>query len=76
MGNYKGWLNGYTKKRPTPPVEINDSEIKLVVNFKPLKCPNCNSRRVHCYGASARPILYYECQDCGTKFKVFEVDND
>lgn len=67
--NKKGWLNGYVDP-VKPKDEVPDSKERVLVHI-PLECPECESRKVRCYGAD-KPILYYKCVDCKHKFKVIE----
>ena len=60
-------------QRPVAPAS-QKSKGSEIVEYHPLKCRKCKSRRVHCYGAD-RPILYYKCLDCEHKFKVVEKDD-
>lgn len=70
--NKKGWLDGYVKSS-NKPKEEEASKSSVVVHVL-LKCPICRSRKVRCYGAD-KPILYYKCVDCESKFKVIEKDD-
>ena len=80
MGSWikrEGWLKGYVSEK-SKPVENNDetnkdADTKTTIVRLILKCPQCKSIKLKCYGA-ARPVLYYRCNDCGWKFKVIEVD--
>lgn len=75
-----GWLRDYAKPRhcvqERPQEKQEEQEDESVVIHKPIRCPKagCRSRRVKCYAANARPVLYYRCKECNHKFKVIEED--
>lgn len=78
----KSWLGEHAPQRHNTEqtiVEEEDEQEPITshtVRHIVLRCPKCNSRRVKCYGAVARPVLYYQCLElnCCEKFKVIEVE--
>ncbi|MDD4980689.1 MAG: HNH endonuclease signature motif containing protein [Candidatus Omnitrophica bacterium] len=52
------------------------NKVKKIYNtvlYKPVTCPRCGTRKVHCYG-SYLPIRYYKCQICKYNFKTREAE--
>jgi hypothetical protein len=57
-------------------MKLNKSnEISKIVLYRPVKCPKCGTKKVHCYG-SYFPIRYYKCKICKYNFKTKEVEQN
>ena len=72
----RGWMGDHAKsarRQVEKESQEEQDDIRMTITHIPLRCPGCKSRSIRCYGAD-RPVLYYRCQDCDLKFKVFEVE--